>query len=211
MAHSSNAKIIVFESPDFKDSFFIYFLLKCRYRVAVVEPFHTYHHKNHRKGFCFYPPHLPFYIWNLIRRNHIQLIRAEQLDAHEIYHIAADMSVGAIEAVFSFHKECNKEICSYVSQTLKSEESEKAFKINFCNRLAEFYSMNIMLHRIGKLFEGQKIIFCSDGEVGSYVYLKDIMIRSNQEVYSCPSIQFSVYYHAMSFMRKIRRDRKSVV
>ena len=191
---------IIYELVSKKDLFFIKRYLKRGIVVSIIEPFHAFHH---RKGILFFPPPLPGFVKDLIDKREINLLTASQLNAEEIGSLAADKAVEVIESVFPEYRVEHRELIEYVSDTLKSPFAENAFKKSLCNRLAEFYSVNIMLSRIEKILGPDHILVYQDMNVRTYLYLKDLLLRGNQEVFEHPSIYFPRQKHVISIFENL--------
>ncbi|MFB3883659.1 MAG: polysaccharide biosynthesis PFTS motif protein [Thermodesulfobacteriota bacterium] len=168
-----------------------------------MEPFHTYHHK---KGIRFFPPHLPPYVEELIKNRKISVLNSEEINAKEIYLLSADKAVNVNEAVFAYYKKRYDEIFNYVSDTLKSPEAENVFKINLCNRIAEFYSSNILLHRLEECLTSGRMIVYPDMNVYAYLFMKKLLSESKQEFYEHPNIRFPRQAYLTSFVENLKRN-----
>jgi len=85
---------VVYDSPNKWDYLFIKKYLKRKAPVWVIEPFHAYHHK---KGLRFFPPHLPAFAQELIQDGKVSVLKADGINAEEIYPLAADKVVDVVE------------------------------------------------------------------------------------------------------------------
>ncbi len=194
---------IVYEAPTKWDSTFIKKFLKKKVPVWVIEPFHAYHHK---KGIRFFPPHLPPYVENLIINGKISVLKAKDINAEKIYFQAADKAVEVVESVFPEYRRRFEKMISYVSVTLKSPVAENAFRNNLCKRLAEFYSVNILLHRIEEHLNSGPIVVYPDTNVYSYLFIKGQLIESNQEFFEHPNIRFPIKVYVNSFLENLKQN-----
>lgn len=194
---------MVYESPTKWDSIFIRRYLKQKIPLWVIEPFHSYHHK---KGIRFFPSHLPSYVKELIKSRKVSVLKADEINAKEIYLLSADKAVNVIETVFSYYTKRYDEIFSNVSDTLKSAEAESIFKINLCNRLAEFYSMNILLHHIENHIGKGPIIVYPDMNVCGYLFIKKLLSESHQEFYEHTHIRFPPQAYVKSFLENLKQN-----
>ncbi len=168
---------IVFELVNNKHKRIINKYIKNGADVCVIEPFHAFHH---RKGMRFFPFPLPDFVKSLIKKEEINLLRVSELNTKEIYQLSADKAVGVIESVYPEYRKEHKKLFEYVCDALKSTAAENVFKKNLCDRLAEFYSVNTLLHRVEKLLGYSTILFYPDTNVRSYLYLRTLLLRSNQ-------------------------------
>ena len=197
---------VVYESPTKWDSFSIKKYLKRDVPVWVIEPFYSYHHK---KGVRFFPSHLPSYVEELIKRGRVSVLKAEEINAREIYPLSADKAVNVIESVFPEYRKKYEVIFNYVSDTLKSPVAENVFRINLCNRLAEFYSMNILLHRIEKFLNKGHLLAYPDMNVYSYLSIKKLLSGSNQEFFEHSKIRFPIQTYITSFWENLKQNLTS--
>jgi len=91
-------KHVIYESFSKIDFILIRNNIKRDVSVWVIEPFPAYHHN--KKGSRFFPSYLPGYITALINKGQISLLRAEDINAKEIYGLAADKAVQIVEYVY---------------------------------------------------------------------------------------------------------------
>ena len=195
--------IFLYESPTQWDSIFIKNYLKRNVPVWVIEPFHSYHHK---KGIRFSPPHLPSYVEELVKSGKVLVLKADEINAKEIYLLSADKAVDVIESVYPKYRKKHEGLFQYVSKTLKSPMAENVFKINLCNRLAEFYSVNITLHRIEKYLSQRQITVYPDINVYSYLFIKNLLSESKQEFFECPNIRFPIQSYIKGFLGNLKQN-----
>lgn len=198
----------VYEAPNKLDFAFISRCLNKNIPVWIIEPFYAHHHK---KGMVGFPQHLPLYIQKLIRNSKISLLKSKEINAKEIHLLSTEKAVAFIETVYPAYRKKHSKIIQYVSKILKSPVSDNAFKIDLCNRLAEFYSMNIMLHRIAKHLRHGPIIVCPDINVYSYLSIKRLLLESHQEFFEHPNVQFSLQTYANSFLERLKENVISMV
>lgn len=198
---------IVFETIKKQHKHRINKYLKQGNTLWVVEPFYAFHHKREIR---FFPSLLPDFVDSLIKNHEINLLKAVQLDAKEIYQLSADKAVEVIESVFHEYRKEHKELFEFVSNSLKSPEAENAFKKNLCDRLAEFYSTNILLHRISKFFGHKPVLMYTEINAQSYLYMKSLLLRSKQEVFEHPNVQFSSEVYIKSFFENLKQNLMSL-
>ncbi len=177
--------------------------LRKGFPVWVIEPFPAYHHK---KGIRFFPPHLPLYVEELVKSGKVLLLKAHEIDAKEIYMLSADRAVNVVDSVFPMYRKRYEGILDFVSNTLKSPVAEHAFRINLCNRIAEFYSMNILLHRIENFLSKGPIVVYPDTNVYSYLFIKKLLLESNQEFYEHPNTRFPIQAYVTSFGEDLKQN-----
>ena len=194
---------VVYELPTKLDSIFIKKYLKRDIPVWFIEPLNAYHHK---KRIRFFPCPLPRFAQKLIADGKICVLKAEQLNSKEVLSFSADKAVDVVEAVYLEYRKRFEKIFSYVSNTLRSPVAENVFKNNLCNRLAEFYSVNILLHRIEKHFNSGPIMVYPDTNVYSYLFIKNLLSESNQEFFAHPNIRFPVKVYVASFLENLREN-----
>lgn len=187
--------IAIFEAPDIVDRLLISKYMAQNVQIGFVEPFYARHHN---KGFG-YPPAFPDYVYKMVVNNKAKFVKADQLDTREIDLISGEKAVSVIENIYNIYKSDNKEIIEYVSKTVESNDAEKAFKILLSNRLAEFYSMNILLHRIENVYDHECVIVYPDINVYSYHYIERLLRKGGHDFYEHPRIFFpaKVYMHGL--------------
>lgn len=197
---------IVFELPQGWHRWLIKGYLKRGFSVWVIEPFYKYHHDpKGETGTGFFPPSLPAYIEDLLQRGKISLLKATDLRARDIYPIAADNSVEVIEKVFPVYLERYKRLIGYVCDTLRSPVAESIFSKSLCNRLAVFYSVNIMLHRIEQAIPHCPVKVYTSINPLSYLYLKKLLINSGQKVFEHNNIIFPFVTNARGVIQKAKQ------
>lgn len=193
----------VYESPSQRDIGSIKKFINQGVPVWIVEPFHAYHHY---KGARFFPPPIPDSIMGLIDKGEITLLTADQINAKEITLLAADKAVSVIESVLGEYRIENEELFDFVSITLKHSDSENAFKINLCDRLAEFYSLNIMIQRIDGFLKKEAVVFSTGTNVCSYQHLASLLKKSGQDHFDHPHITFPSSDYAGSVIENIKEN-----
>ena len=192
---------VVFESPQKRDYVSLKNYVRKNIPVWIIEPFHAYHHK---KGIRFFPSHLSPYILELLSAGKIKLIKHEELNAKEIYFLAADRAVSVTDAVFPEYRKEHAELIQYISDTLGSDKAEDVFKKDLCNQLAEFYSVNIMMHRVETLLGTEQILFYPDINVHDYMYLKNLLSKTKQDFFEHPHIRFLLQARAAEFIEDFK-------
>lgn len=191
---------VIYESPTKWDFLSIEKYLKQGVPIWVTEPFHAYHY---RKGIRFFAPQIPDFVNNLIKKGKVNLLKVSQFNAKDIYRLSADKAVDIVEAVYPEYRKEHKKLFEFVTDSLKSAEAENVFKKNLCEKLAEFYSVNILLYRIEKLLGPDPILFYPDTNVRSYLHLKSLLSKSDQTFFKHPSIRFPVRTHIAAFFENL--------
>lgn len=194
---------VVYELPTKLDSIFIKKYLKRDIPVWFIEPLNAYHHK---KGIRFFPCPLPTFAQELIEGGKVCVLKAEQLNSKEVLSFSADKAVDIVEAVYPEYRKRFEKIFSYVADTLKSPVAENVFKNNLCNKLAEFYSVNMLLHRIEKSLGSGSIMVYPDMNVYSYLFIQRLLLESNKEFFEHPNIRFPVKVYVASFLENLREN-----
>jgi polysaccharide biosynthesis PFTS motif protein len=169
-------KSIAFESPSKKDQRLILSLLKDNCSVYVIEPFYAYHH---RDAMRFFPPPIPEYIHQLILEKKITLVTAEQLGSRDIYLEASARAVASIESVFPAYKKDVARVIQFVSDEIGAY-TQKAFKKNLCDRLAGFFSINILMQRLNQIFGAEFLEVFPHFDATEYEYFKRILDESGE-------------------------------
>lgn len=191
-------KLVVIESFNHVSKSVLKKYIRNSMLIYLIEPFVAYHHTSKRIYHGF-PDAFPDYVEQFLHEGLVKLLPEKLIDGKTIYRQGADKSVEVIESLYHEYRKEHKELIEYVSEILKSSIAENAFKKDLCNRLAEFYSVNIMLHRIGELFNSKQVIVYPDINVRTYLYLKSLLSRSNQEFFAHPNISFPKRTYIASF------------
>ncbi|MFQ5787234.1 MAG: polysaccharide biosynthesis PFTS motif protein, partial [Thermodesulfobacteriota bacterium] len=88
---------------------------------------------------------------------------------------------------------------------MKSPIAENVFRISLCNCLAEFYSLNILIHRVeGSLGPGQIIVY-PDMNVRSYLFIKRLLSRCNQGFFEHPNVRFHALAYIAGFIENLKQ------
>lgn len=198
---------VVYESFSFLDKFIINQYINKGIPVWIIEPFHAYHHK---KKIRFFPSPLPSYIKELLRKGKVFLLKASDLGAKDIYSLSTEKAVEVIESVYPYYREEYKNLITYVINTLNSPIAENIFKKELCNCIAEFYSTNILLNRIEKVFEG-KILVYPDININFYLKIKNLLLKSKQEVYENNNIKFPFKNFLLSKFQNINQNLNNTI
>ena len=179
---------IVFEAVKNKHKPLIEKYLKKGFSVWVIEPFTAYHYKEIK----FFPPLLPSFAKKIIERGKITLIKADEINAREIYPYAADKAVGVLEQVYAEYYKCNQKLISFVVDTLKSPIAENIFYKILCEKLAEFYSENFIINKINAYFNEQEILFYPNYNSYNYRLIKELLLKCEQNIFLHPNIKFPI-------------------
>lgn len=180
---------IVYEIPTNQDYVFLKRYVRKNIPVWIIEPFYAYHHK---KGRGLFPTDLPSFVKKLISEGKISVLKAEDIGAKEIYFLSVDKAVETVNAVYSEYRKKYEELFVFIVNILKSPLSENVFKKNLCDRLAEFYSVNIMIHNVEKNLPKGHILVYPEMNVRSYLYIKKLLSKCTQDYYEHPNIRFPI-------------------
>jgi len=183
----NKVKNIVFECPGLNDRAAMTKAIKKGKKVFVLEPFCAYHHRRFR----FFPSPFPGYVKAFLNKGMINLISAESLGSRTISFDAAEKAVNCIEAVFPFYLKDHQALIDFTVQVHDSKEALKIFKKNLCDMLGDFFSLNMMFHKIEKMFKDENVLIYPDTDIKNYLYLKKIVKDSSQAVFSHHHILFS--------------------
>lgn len=193
---------VVFESFDQANKSVLKNYIRKSIPVYFLEPFVAYHKK--KSPFHGFSNAFPGYVEQFLREGTLELLSANLIEAKTIYRQATDKAVDVIESVFPEYKKEHEEVFEYVSDTLKSSVAMNIFKKDLCSRLAEFYSVNIMLYRVGKLLGPEPILFYPDTNVRSYQYLKSLLSKCRQDFFGHPDISFPAEIEKAALLEDIR-------
>jgi len=179
----------IYESTGGWDAFFILVNALLKRPVFIVEPFHAYHQK---KSVRFFPPPLSALAKKLISKGYVKVISARGLNAQDIYHNSSDKAVSVIEEVYPAYRKLYKKLFAFLSSVLQTQTAEDAFKMVLCNSLAEFYSTNTLVHRLGENFGKTRICFSPQMNVRTYLRNRELLLESGKEFHDHPGIFFSL-------------------
>ncbi len=182
-----DVRIVVFECPELRDRANIKKAIKSGKNVYVIEPFCAYHHRRFR----FFPSPFPEYVKKLLNNGIIKKINADSLGSRTISFMAAEKAVESVEKVFPYYLKDHKALIDFTIQVHNSSEALKIFKKNLCDMLGDFFSLNIMFHKIEKMFKGERVLIYPNTDIKSFLYLKGIVNDSSQAAYKHQNILFS--------------------
>jgi len=168
--------------------------------IFVIEPFVVYHAKKGK--FNAFPNHFPPYADHFIRSGRIRLLSSDQLNGKTIYREAADRAVECVESVYAVFRKDYAKLVDYVSQVLRSAEAEYVFKIHLCEKLAEYYSVNLLFHRIEEALPFDTIEIYPNTNIQSYWHIQAMLRRCSLQGYDHRRI------HAPDTV--IRADRREI-
>lgn len=200
MLDKDSKREVVYESPTNWDQPFIWWYLKRGYRVWVIEPVYAYHYT---KKVHFFPRYLPNYVNDLIYGGKVNLLSIEQMNTKYVFFEAGDKAVETVETVFGQYRKDHDAMLDYVSDTVQSKLAENAFKSDFCNRLAEFYSMNMFLGRVSDTLKDKSITFYPRYDLWMYSCIKKAVDQSKISIFNGHSIQFPLKSWVSGFIKNI--------
>lgn len=169
-------KHAVYESPSIGDAVSIVWKLIRGIRIWVIEPFPAYHHKRSVK---FYPVKTAQYVNRLIQTGKISVLWEKNLQGKDIYALASDAAVRLVGDIYPAYRKQYARIIGYTADILRNDPAaENGFKKNLCDRVAEFYSVNILLARIEACIKDDSIQFYPDTDVWSYQMIKKLVSQT---------------------------------
>lgn len=194
---------VVFESPKRMHKRLIMYYIATGHKVYIVKPFHAYHYQG---VYRFFPSHLPKYIYKLLDGKKINLITETDIDTRWILSLAADKAVEEVEKIYPQYCILHYRLIKFVCKVLNSAQAETIFKKEFCDKLAVFYSANIMLHRIkNRLIDGKITIYpCMN--ILSYLRFKKMVTQCAGEVFTDNPIKFAPLAYILSFILLIKEN-----
>ncbi len=178
----------IYECTDAWDEFFLRKNALLKRPVFVIEPFHAYHQK---KSVRFFPPPLSATAKRLMDEGRAKVIRAADLNAHNIYHDSSDRAVAVVEDVYPAYRKSYQKLFSCLSSAMRTETAEDAFRMVLCNSLAEFYSTNTLMHRLEGIFDGKRICFSPHMNARTYLRDRELLRLSGKDFHKHPGIFFS--------------------
>ncbi|MGL1930793.1 MAG: polysaccharide biosynthesis PFTS motif protein [Desulfotalea sp.] len=196
---------VVYELPTKFDYISIKKYLARDIPVWFVEPHNAYHNR-YKKGVRFSPGKFPKYARKMVDDGLVSVVTSEQLDSKGILSFSADKAVDIVEVVYPEYRKKFDKILSYVSDTLRSSSAENVFKNNLCNKLAEFYSINMSLHRIGETIGSGEILYYPHTNVYSYLFIKKLLSGCKHDFFEHDNIDFPAETYVASFLQILRQN-----
>jgi hypothetical protein len=187
IAEPMDERIVVFEMPTRRDVPAIRRCLRRSDHVSVVERFHAYHYMGRYR---FFPPAVPPEVEAWVERGNVEVLSAEWLGASDIYWLAGDKAVGAIERVFSYFKERHRAMIDFVTRALGSQEAEDIFRKDLCDKLATFFSANLVLGKISRRFPDRLVTVHTPVDLRLYEFLRLLLLQAGVEVSSHDNVRF---------------------
>lgn len=200
-------RTVVYEAPDKLDFPEIIGYLHKQIPVLVIEPFWAHHHT---KGLTGFPQHLPEYMQKLVRDGKVSLLKSKKINAKEIALLSAEMAVATVEAVYPAYRKRHSKIIGCVSNVLKSPTTENAFRMDLCAKLAEFHSVNIMIHRIEEYLDSSPITIYVDINLFTYLSMRSLLFESQQKFFEHPNVRFPVCMYVKSSLDRFKQKLMSV-
>lgn len=200
---SHQKRIVIFESPGAWQTGVLKLYLSLGIEVAVLEPFHAYHH---RQGIRFFPPQLSPEVKGLIGEGKVRLITVRELNAAEIYLLAGDRALNAMESAFARYRRRIGKLLRFVVHTTGSPLGEDVFRINLCFRLAEFYSINLLAARIAGFLPGRKIVFYPERIEFPYFFFQALLKDAQRSVEEHEPLVFSAAAKVFGTCVRLKED-----
>lgn len=151
-----------------------------------------------------FPGDFPDHINDLIQQDILKMLPAKSIIEETVYREAANRAVDVIEHVFPAYRKEHEELFNFVSETLKSPMAENGFKKSLCNRLAEFYSANILLNGLEKYFGSEPVLIYPYMNVRSYLHIEKLLAESNQQFFKHPHCFFPGQSNIDSFIDNLK-------
>ena len=181
-------RIVIFESPGRRDIARMRHYMRRKWRVLVVERFHAYHHEGRWR---WYPPLLPPQVEQWLDEDRVGLLPARDLKSRDIYSLASDKAVATVESIWPLFRERHRELIDLVNGATGSEKADCVLRKSLCDKLGNFYSLNIMLGHISRLFAGHRVTVYFHGDLRLYEYLGQLARGSGIEIESHENVGFS--------------------
>ncbi|MBI5134690.1 polysaccharide biosynthesis PFTS motif protein [Candidatus Uhrbacteria bacterium] len=175
-------------------------------RVYVLEAFSAYHKRR------YFFSVVPDYVSTYRQSGTVQTLSLAEGEFQRIYRVAGDTAVEQVERVFPFYRKKISAIVDHLDHALGTSSAETVFKKYLCERLAEFYSANILLNKLSERFAGKHIVFYPDFNIPQYLFLKKLIVAAGVQLVEHPSIHFSISaYLAGVFDNTIRGGKRTVL
>jgi len=195
---------IIFENIREKDKNKIKKYLKKKDIIWIVEPFHAFHHQ---KNILFFPPSLPKFVNKLISQGIIHKISSQSINSRDIYRLSSEKGVANVEKVYVEYKQRNKKLIQFIIDTVGVKEAEFVFKKQLCMRIAIFFSINILIHRLSHIVKEQ-FFFFPDTNIEEYNNTKEMLLNCNIPFYQHTNVLFE---KKMIFLSKMERYKNFIL
>ncbi len=195
---------MVIESPAGWYKWLIKIYSSLGFQIWIVEPFHAlhHHHKNHPP---IYPLHIPSSIQRLIDNQKIHLLKADEFKPLEIYTTAAELSVDAVELVYEKYSPQHKKLVETLCRTLQSPETERVFKKYLCEKLCNFYSLNVLLSVISRKVTAEHVLVMTKSDIRQYREFSNWVQQSHKKLFGHERTRFSRLSYVMNFLDYIKK------
>ena len=180
-------RAVVFESASVLSSRLVGKYVKDAIPVYLVEPFMMYHMGS--PGAEGFPATLSDEIRELLRRGLVRQLSAESLGARNLYQFASDRSVAAVEEVFAVYRRRYAGLIDCLAGILHGRSGEQVLKKVLCERLANFFSVNILLHRIASELGTGPILAHLASDVSGYLRTKALLAEMGHAHYENPDMR----------------------
>jgi len=198
----------VFESPAQWHRVLIKIYLSLGYKVWAIEPFHAYHYERKVR---FFPSDHPAYINKLIQKGKIFLLKAKDMEPETLFLAAADRAVEMIDGAFPFYRHQHRDVIEYVAKILNFKTAENIFHKHLCERLAVFYSINMLLQKVENLLANQPIKIYLAGNIVKYRCCERILRQSRQDFFESRAIQFAVLTHIRDMALVVKEGIQNMI
>jgi len=178
---------VLFESPGAGDRVRIDRWIRAGASVWIVEPFHAAHHAT---GIRFFPPPLPSFIERYVREKFVRVVNCSDIRAREIYQLAADEAVEVAGPVFEVYRRRHAPLIDYTCRVVGSETAENGFLKVLAERIAEFYSINLLLSRARDVIGPGRVLAYLKGGSWRYRAMRSLLEESGSRVYDCAGVRF---------------------
>lgn len=181
------ANNIVFEAPLEGDRWAIVKYLQLGYSIFVVEPFCAYHH---RDGMRFFHPHWPSYIAEFVEKRVVSVLTASSLGSKEIGKYGAEEAVAAVEKVYPFFRNQHIQLVRFLHSVMDDAGVEFLVKRFLCDHLADFFSLNLLLHQIDKVMDSTPYLIYPHSDILAYLDNAQFVSQSGHACHDHPLAVF---------------------
>ncbi|MGB2797384.1 MAG: polysaccharide biosynthesis PFTS motif protein [Phycisphaerae bacterium] len=173
--------------------------------VYWLEPFVAIHH---REGpVAQFPTDLvPNYVEPLRQAGRLKMLPAGVVDPPAIYWYAAEQAVETVEQAYPAWRRRHADICRHVAETLGTPVAETPFKRRLCEDLADFYSVNEMLHGVSRHFAGAPVCFYPSMDAAKYLEIRALLAEAGVPCREHPNVTLARRAVAADRRRSVRRS-----
>ncbi|MGK5094801.1 polysaccharide biosynthesis PFTS motif protein [Deltaproteobacteria bacterium TL4] len=132
-------------------------------------------------------------------------LEPKKIQAEKIFTISNDKAVDLVESIYPRYELDHKSIIQFAVKVTQSENVKNLFKKRLCERLACFFSVNILMESIIKYFPNEKCLVDPVVDIIEYEYIARLLKAEGCSVFESDLVQFPKYLFIVSFIKKLKQ------